>query len=91
MVKAMIGMSQQKKAMIKHRLTSSVSIFLISPYLIIKIVPKAAIPTTTIDQPTINHLKNSDKQTPDGQWAMVNYQFLISGFLIAHWLLLIGH
>jgi len=65
MVKAMIGISQQKKAIIKQRLTSSVSIFFISPYLIIKIVPRAAIPTTTIDQPTINHLKNSDKQTPN--------------------------
>jgi len=63
-VKAMIGMSQQKKAMIKQRLTSSVSIFLTSPYLTIKIVPRAPIPTTTIDQPTINHMKNSDKRAP---------------------------
>jgi hypothetical protein len=30
----------------------------------IKIVPRAAIPTTTIDQPTINHLKNSDNRDP---------------------------
>jgi len=62
-VKAMIGMSQQKKAMIKQRLTSSVSIFFTSPYLTIRIVPRAPIPTTTIDQPTINHTKNSDKRT----------------------------
>ncbi len=61
MVNAMIGMSQQKKAIIKQRLTSSVSIFFISPYLTIRIVPRAEIPTITIDQPTINHLKNSDK------------------------------
>jgi hypothetical protein len=63
-VKAMIGISQQKKAIIKQRLTSSVSIFFTSPYLITKIVPRAAIPTTTIDQPTINHVKNSDKKDP---------------------------
>jgi len=63
-VKAIMGISQQKKAIIKQRLTSSVSIFFTSPYLIIKIVPRAAIPTTTIDQPTINHLKNSDKRGP---------------------------
>jgi hypothetical protein len=61
-VKAIIGISQQKKAIIRQRLTSSVSIFFTSPYLIIKIVPRAAIPTTTIDQPTINHLKKSDKK-----------------------------
>jgi hypothetical protein len=60
----MIGISQQKKAIIKQRLTSSVSIFFTSPYLITKIVPRAAIPTTTIDQPTINHVKNSDKKDP---------------------------
>ena len=63
-VKAIIGISQQKKAIIKQRLTSSVSIFFTSPYLITKIIPRAAIPTTTIDQPTINHMKNSDKRTP---------------------------
>jgi len=63
-VKAIMGINQQKNAIIKQRLTSSVSIFFISPYLIIKIVPRAAIPTTTIDQPNINHLKNSDKRTP---------------------------
>jgi hypothetical protein len=60
-VKAIMGINQQKKAIIKQRLTSSVSIFFTSPYLIIKIVPRAAIPTTTIDHPTINHLKKSDK------------------------------
>ena len=60
-VKAIMGINQQKKAIIKQRLTSSVSIFFTSPYLIIKIVPRAPIPTTTIDQPTINHLKKSDK------------------------------
>jgi hypothetical protein len=63
-VKAMIGINQQKKAMMKQRLTSSVSIFFTSPYLTINIIPRAAIPTTTIDQPTISHLKNSDKRTP---------------------------
>jgi hypothetical protein len=26
-----------------------------------RIVPRAAMPTTIIDQPRINHLKNSDK------------------------------
>jgi hypothetical protein len=57
----MIGINQQKKAMMKQRLTSSVSIFFTSPYLTIKIIPRAEIPTTTIDQPTINHLKKSDK------------------------------
>jgi hypothetical protein len=60
----MIGISQQKKAIIKHKLTSSVSIFFTSPYLIIRIAPRAAIPTTTSDQPTINHLKKSDKKNP---------------------------
>jgi hypothetical protein len=32
--------------------------------LIIRIAPRAPMPTTTIDQPTINHLKKSDKLTP---------------------------
>ena len=63
-VKAMMGINQQKKAIIKQRLTSSVSIFLTSPYLTIKTNPRAAIPTTTIDQPIINHLKKSDKKDP---------------------------
>jgi len=63
-VKAIIGMSQQKKAMMKHRLTSSVSIFFTSPNLTIRTIPRAAIPTTTIDQPTMSHLKKSDKTTP---------------------------
>jgi len=71
----MIGISQQKKAIIKQRLTSSVSIFFISPYLIIKIVPRAAIPTTTIDQPTINHLKNSDKRDPYAKNCIPNAKF----------------
>jgi hypothetical protein len=62
--KAIMGINQQKKAIIKQRLTSSVSIFFISPYLITNIVPRAAMPTTTIDQPKINHLKNSDKKPP---------------------------
>jgi hypothetical protein len=61
-VKAMMGINQQKKTMIKQRLTSSVSIFFTSPYLTTKIVPSAAIPTTTIDQPTMSHLKNSDNK-----------------------------
>lgn len=65
--KAMIGINQQKKAMMKQRLTSSVSIFFTSPYLTIKINPRAAIPTTTIDQPTISHLKKSDKKNPSFQ------------------------
>jgi hypothetical protein len=64
MVKAITGINQQKKTMMKQRLTSSVSIFFTSPYLTINIIPRAAIPTTTIDQPTINHLKNSDKRSP---------------------------
>jgi hypothetical protein len=61
MEKAIIGINQQKKAIMKQRLTSSVSIFFTSPYLTMRIVPSAAIPTTTIDQPTISHLKKSDK------------------------------
>jgi len=64
MEKAMIGIIQQKNAMIKQRLTSSVSIFFISPYFVIKMNPRVAMPTTTIDQPTMSHLKNSDKKTP---------------------------
>ena len=62
--KAMIGINQQKKAMMKQRLTSSVSILFTSPYLIIITAPSAAIPTTTIDQPTISHLKKSDTMLP---------------------------
>ena len=76
--KAIIGINQQKKAMMKQRLTSSVSIFFISPYLITRIAPRAAMPTTTIDQPTINHLKKSDKLKPstaNEQWSVSNYQF----------------
>jgi hypothetical protein len=61
MEKAIMGISQQKKAMIKQRVISSTSIFFISPYLRIRIAPRAAIPTTTSDHPTINHLKKSDK------------------------------
>jgi hypothetical protein len=57
----MIGINQQKKAIIKQRLTSSVSIFFTSPYLIMRTVPRAAMPTTTTDHPKINHLKKSDK------------------------------
>jgi hypothetical protein len=64
MEKAMMGMSQQKKAIIKQRLTSSVSIFLISPYFTTKTVPRAAMPTTTNDQPMISHLKKSGKVVP---------------------------
>jgi hypothetical protein len=56
MEKAMIGMSQQKKAMIKQREISSVSIFLISPYFTMRRVPRAAIPRTTMDQPIMSHL-----------------------------------
>jgi hypothetical protein len=63
-VKAIMGINQQKNVMMKQRLTSSVSIFFISPYFVIRRYPRAAIPTTTIDQPTINHLKKSDKETP---------------------------
>jgi hypothetical protein len=62
--KAMIGINQQKKAIMKQRLTSSVSIFFTSPYLTIRNAPRAAMPTTTIDQPTINHMKKSDKKDP---------------------------
>ena len=50
--------------MMKQRLTSSVSIFFTSPYLTIRINPRAAIPTKTIDQPIISHLKKSDKENP---------------------------
>ncbi len=64
MMKATMGISQQKKAMMKQRVMSSVSILLISPYLTIRIVPRVAIPTTTIDHPRISHLKNSDKEVP---------------------------
>jgi hypothetical protein len=80
MEKAMIGMSQQKKAMIKQRLTSSVSIFLISPYFTTKTVPRAAMPTTTIDQPIISHLKKSGKKPSNVQCSMVNYQFSVPYF-----------
>jgi len=72
--KAMIGINQQKKVMMKQRLTSSVSIFLTSPYLTIKIIPRAAMPTTTIDHPRISHLKNSANEHPNYQLAMVNEQ-----------------
>ncbi len=58
--KAMIGINQQKKVIMKQRLTSSVSIFFTSPYLMTRIAPRAPMPTTTIDQPMINHLKKSD-------------------------------
>jgi hypothetical protein len=64
MIKAMMGISQQKKAMMKQRVMSSVSILLISPYLTIRIVPRAAIPTTTMDHPRISHLKKSDNENP---------------------------
>jgi hypothetical protein len=70
-----MGINQQKKAIIKQRLTSSVSIFFTSPYFIIKIVPRAAIPTTTIDQPTINHLKKSDKIDPHAKHCIPNVKF----------------
>ncbi len=74
-VKAMIGINQQKKAMMKQRLTSSVSIFFTSPYFTTRINPRAAIPTKTIDQPMMSHLKKSDKkETPilDDQLAMID-------------------
>ena len=58
-----MGMSQQKKAMIKQREMSSVSILLISPYFTMRMRPSAAIPTTTMDQPRMSHLKKSDKTT----------------------------
>jgi len=64
MEKAMMGMSQQKKAMIKQRVISSVSMFLISPYFTMRTAPRAAIPTTTIDQPRMSHLKKSAKELP---------------------------
>jgi len=60
MEKAMMGINQQKKAIIKHKLTSSVSIFFTSPYFTTRINPRPAIPTTTTDQPKISHLKKSD-------------------------------
>ena len=62
MEKATMGISQQKKTMIKQRGMSSFSIFLMSPYFAMRIVPKEAIPTTTIDQPMINNLYKSDNE-----------------------------
>lgn len=56
-----MGISQEKKAMIKQSEMSSTSISLISPYFTMRIKPRAAIPTTTMDQPRISHLKKSDK------------------------------
>jgi hypothetical protein len=76
--KAMIGINQQKKAIMKQRLTSSVSIFFTSPYFIIRIAPRAAIPTTTSDQPTMSHLKKSDKLKP--QLPMTNGQLTTNSF-----------
>ena len=73
MENAMMGINQQKKAIIKQRLTSSVSIFFTSPYLMIKTAPRAAIPTTTIDHPIINHLKKSGKP----KTSIVNDQLAI--------------
>jgi hypothetical protein len=61
MEKATIGINQQKKAIMKQRLTSSISIFFTSPYLTTRMVPRAAIPTMTRDQPMIRYLKKSDK------------------------------
>jgi hypothetical protein len=75
MMKAMMGMSQQKKAMMKQRVMSSVSILLISPYLTIRIVPRAAIPTTTIDHPRINHLKKSDNEYPFNNKKFLTAEF----------------
>jgi hypothetical protein len=63
-VKAIMGINQQKKVIIKQRVTSSVSILFTSPYLTTKTIPRAPIPTMTIDQPIISHLKNSDNETP---------------------------
>jgi len=90
----MMGMSQQKKAIIKQRLTSSVSIFLISPYFTTNTVPRAAMPTTTIDQPMISHLKKSDKKRTsilNDQWSINNYQFknlaIYDPLIIGHGLL----
>ena len=57
-----MGMIQLKKAIMKSSDTSSISIFLISPYLTTRMVPRAAIPTTTIDQPKISEWKKSDKK-----------------------------
>lgn len=62
MEKAMMGINQQKKAMMKQSVTSSVSILFTSPYFTIRMKPRVAMPKTTIDQPMINHLKNSDKK-----------------------------
>jgi hypothetical protein len=75
MEKAMMGISQQKKAMMKQRVMSSVSILLISPYLTIRIVPRAAIPTTTIDHPRISHLKKSDNETPFNNKRFLTAEF----------------
>ena len=72
-----MGISQQKNTMMKQRLTSSVSIFFTSPYLTTRISPRAAIPTTTIDQPMISHLKKSDKlktsiaYSQTGNWLVI--------------------
>ena len=71
----MIGINQQKKVMIKQRLMSSVSIFFTSPNLTIKTMQRAAMPTTTMDHPKINHLKKSDKLKP--QFSIINSQLAI--------------
>jgi len=63
MMNPMMGISQEKKAMIKQREMSSISIALISPYFTMRIRPRAAIATTTMDQPRMSHLKKSDKET----------------------------
>ncbi len=80
MMNAMMGMSQQKKAMIKQREMSSVSILLISPYFTMRMSPSAAIPTTTMDQPRMSHLKKSDKTTSSegkNQVSIFNYKGLL--------------
>ena len=56
MEKAIMGMSQQKKTIMKQRVTSSISIFLISPYFTRRMLPRPATPTMTRDQPRISHL-----------------------------------
>lgn len=82
----MMGINQQKNVIIKQRLTSSVSIFFISPYLTIKMRPREAIPMTTKDQPKINHLKKSDTETSilNDQKANCQLSILDLRFFVVH-------
>ena len=77
-MKAMMGISQEKKAMIKQREMSSISISLISPYFTMRIRPRVAIPTTTMDQPRISHFKKSDKE------ALQSLLFFRTDIILSH-------